>query len=60
MELKEDYKITELGLLPKDWDIDYVKNHCSITTGDKNTQNRIDNGNFPFFVRSQTIERINS
>lgn len=60
MELKEDYKITELGILPKDWDIDYVKNHCSITTGDKNTQDRIDNGNFPFFVRSQTIERINS
>ena len=30
------------------------------TTGDKNTQDRVDDGNYPFFVRSSTVEHINS
>ena len=32
----------------------------TIKTGDKDTQNKIDNGKYPFFVRSNTIERIDS
>ena len=35
-------------------------NIAHITTGSRNTQDRIDDGQYPFFVRSQTIERINS
>jgi type I restriction enzyme S subunit len=31
-----------------------------IKTGNKDTQNREENGSFPFFVRSDTVERINS
>jgi len=54
------YKQTEIGIIPKDWSVDYIKNLALIKTGDKNTQDRIDNGLYPFFVRSQTIERINS
>ena len=60
MELREGYKQTAVGIIPRDWEVDSIKNHCSITTGDKNTQDRIENGIYPFFVRSQTIERINS
>jgi type I restriction enzyme S subunit len=33
---------------------------ANLTTGNKDTQNKIEDGEFPFFVRSQTIERINS
>ena len=33
---------------------------CSISTGNKNTQDKIDDGIYPFYVRSQTVERINS
>ena len=33
---------------------------ADVTTGNKDTQNRVENGSYPFFVRSQTIERINS
>jgi type I restriction enzyme S subunit len=33
---------------------------AQVTTGDKDTQNKVDNGEFPFFVRSQTTERIDS
>ncbi len=43
-----------------EWMIDYIENLANISTGSKNTQDRVDDGEFPFFVRSQTIERINS
>lgn len=33
---------------------------CSTSTGNKNTQDKIDDGIYPFYVRSQTVERINS
>ena len=33
---------------------------CRISTGNKNTQDKIDDGIYPFYVRSQTVERINS
>ncbi len=33
---------------------------AEVKTGSKDTQNRIANGKYPFYVRSDTIERINS
>jgi type I restriction enzyme S subunit len=54
------YKRTEVGLIPEDWDIDRIDNHASIKTGSKNTQDRIEDGDYPFFVRSQQVERINT
>ena len=33
---------------------------ASVTTGSKNTQDKVADGKYPFFVRSQTIERIDS
>jgi type I restriction enzyme, S subunit len=55
-----EYKQTELGLIPLDWELDYVENVAYITTGSRNTQDNASDGQYPFFVRSQTIERINS
>ena len=60
MELKNGYKKTNVGIIPEDWKLDYIENFATITTGSKNTQDRIEEGKYPFFVRSQTIERINS
>lgn len=60
MEVKPGYKQTEVGVIPEDWNLDYVENIAHITTGGKNTQDRVDDGLYPFFVRSQTVERINS
>jgi len=54
------YKQTELGEIPNDWEVSSIGSVLSITTGDKNTQDKDDNGQYPFFVRSQTIEHINS
>ena len=36
------------------------KDVCNITTGNKNTQDKSDDGIYPFYVRSQIVERINS
>lgn len=58
--LTEKYKQTEIGLIPSDWKVDFIKNIAQIKTGSRNTQDRLENGLYPFFVRSQTIERINS
>ena len=33
---------------------------AKVTTGGKDTQNKVDGGHHPFFVRSQTVERIDS
>lgn len=51
---------TELGEIPEDWGVDKIENVLSITTGGRNTQDKIGDGKYPFYVRSQTIERINS
>ncbi len=59
-EVKPGYKQTETGLIPEDWTLDYVEDLAHITTGSRNTQDRVSDGQYPFFVRSQTVERINS
>lgn len=37
-----------------------IEQIAKVTTGSKDTQNKVDNGKYPFFVRSQTVERIDS
>ena len=54
------YKQSELGFIPDEWEVDSIENHAKIITGDKDTQDRLDDGEYPFYVRSQTIERINT
>ena len=60
MELKPGYKMTEAGVIPGDWEVNCIKNIAEIKTGGKNTQDSISGGKYPFFVRSQTVERINT
>lgn len=54
------YEETEIGLLPKHWKVEPVEDFAVITTGGRNTQDRVDDGAYPFFVRSQQVERINT
>lgn len=56
----KDSGIEWLGKIPKCWTIKKLKYICSVGTGTKDTANAVDDGVYPFFVRSQTIERINS
>lgn len=60
MELKEGYKQTEVGVIPEDWDVVLIEKIAEIKTGDKNTQDKNPSGRYPFFVRSQNVERIDS
>ncbi len=46
--------------IPEHWGVIRLRFLCSITTGKKNTENKEEKGKYPFIVRSQTIERINS
>ena len=41
------------------WEQRKVSEVCSISTGKSNTQDRIDDGAYPFYVRSPIIERSN-
>ncbi len=50
----------ENGQLKEGWVVKQLGELCEIKTGSKNTQDKIDNGKYPFFVRSQTVEKINS
>jgi type I restriction enzyme S subunit len=52
--------VTEAGEIPEDWNLDYVERIAHITTGNRNTQDNVEDGQYPFFVRSQKVERINT
>lgn len=54
------YKMTEVGVVPEDWEAELLGGLVSISTGSKNTQDKIEGGLYPFFVRSALIERIDS
>lgn len=49
-----------IGDIPSHWDLRRMRYLCDIITGDKDTVNRVDDGLYPFYVRSPQIERINS
>lgn len=59
-DIIEGYKSTEIGKLPSDWDLKTVEEISSVTTGNKDTQDKIENGIYDFYVRSQKVEKINS
>ncbi|MCJ7977298.1 restriction endonuclease subunit S [Aeromonas veronii] len=54
------YKPSELGEIPEDWEVSRLGELAHIKTGSKNNQDKVSDGNYPFFVRSENIERINS
>lgn len=52
-------KQIEIGLIPDDWEVKEIKDFADVTTGNKNTQDAVENGKYPFYVRSPIVERIN-
>ncbi|WP_199722828.1 MULTISPECIES: restriction endonuclease subunit S [Bacteroides] len=43
-----------------EWEETIFEKVCNITTGNKNTQDKEEDGEYPFYVRSEIVERINS
>jgi type I restriction enzyme S subunit len=60
MELRAGYKKTEIGIFPADWKVTHLGKISIIKTGGKNNQDKEEDGRYPFFVRSDNIERINT
>jgi len=56
----KDSGIQWLGEVPEHWDVRRLKFLCDVQTGSCDTKDAVDEGDYPFFVRSQNIERINS
>ena len=44
----------------KDWEVKNLGEIAEIYTGKKNNQDKVENGRYPFFVRSQIVESINT
>ena len=49
-----------LGDVPAHWDIRRLRALAHISTGAKDTIDRRDDGKYPFFVRSQNVEKIDT
>lgn len=59
----DSYKSSDIdwiGEIPSHWELLRMRFLCDMITGDKDTVNKVDDGNYPFYVRSPQIERINS
>lgn len=56
----KDSGVVWIGAVPEHWQVKRLKFLCHITTGTRNTEDKVENGKYPFFVRSQTPERINT
>ncbi|MBM7070669.1 restriction endonuclease subunit S [Shewanella sp. 202IG2-18] len=59
-EKYKDSGVEWLGEIPESWKVKRFKFLASITTGEKNTEDKEDDGQYPFFVRSQTLEKIST
>lgn len=54
-----DSGIDIIGEMPKTWGIQRLKFLCDVMTGNQDTQNADENGEYPFYVRSPIIQRAN-
>ena len=54
----KDSGVSWLGSVPEHWDILRSRFVCSIGTGSADTEDKDESGDVPFYVRSQTIERL--
>ena len=56
----KDSGVDWIGKVPEHWEVRKFKFLCNITTGGKNTEDKVANGLYPFYVRSQTPEKIDT
>lgn len=56
----KDSGIDWIGDIPQVWLRVRLRFLCNIQTGDKDTVNRVIDGEYPFYVRSPIVERINT
>lgn len=59
VEMK-DSGVEWIGKVPAHWELIRTRYLCNLCTGNKDTINRVEDGKYPFYVRSPKIERINT
>ena len=59
-EVPEGYRKTKVGIIPADWDIIEIDKISEISTGNKDTKDKNNSGKYPFVVRSQKLENIDT
>lgn len=59
MRNMKNSQIPWLGDIPNEWNLKKLKYLCDINTGNKDTQDKSADGEYPFFVRSPIVERLN-
>ncbi|QSO48477.1 restriction endonuclease subunit S [Alicyclobacillus mengziensis] len=57
-EQYKDSGLDWLGQIPVSWNLISLRYLCEVNTGSKDTQDSVEEGLYPFFVRSQIVERI--
>lgn len=58
VEMK-DSGVDIIGNMPAHWNTCRLKYLCDVMTGNQDTQNADDNGEYPFYVRSPIVQRAN-
>ncbi len=58
--MRPGYKQTAVGVIPAEWRIFPLADLAHIKTGKRNNEDKVIDGDYPFFVRSEVVERINS
>lgn len=51
---------TRLPGFSGEWKVKLLSEVANIKTGSKNNEDKVEDGDYPFFVRSETVERINT
>ena len=54
------FKTTDIGEFPEEWEVKKLGKMADICTGNKNGNEQSESGKYPFFVRSQTIYKIDT
>ncbi len=55
----KDSGVDIIGEIPQAWYLRRLRFLCDVSTGNQDTQNAIEDGKYPFYVRSPIVERSN-
>lgn len=56
----KDSGVAWIGAIPSHWKLMRLRHLCDVTTGGRDTVDALPEGDYPFFVRSQNVEQIDS
>lgn len=59
-KLRQETSTPWLKSVPSHWNIVPLRHLVRISTGGRDTQDRLDDGDYPFYVRSMNVERIDT